>query len=221
MPCAENICFRDRRGLAEKLEILIRNTCNVLGFIIPGATRSIMKSWPSHLGSTWNSTVADDLTARHMRVYSKPTVCDAIRMVATGVSFQSCFYIRSCTTVDLLCYNIGTSEEYHDITLLLLEKFLQIYLSIIEVSSKLYAAKLSTIPNHTRTLKLPMCMKTGWFHRARRFFFGGIEQAWQLLLFNVCKPFFPQKDLADYVESYVVRAIENWRQVWRRLYKLT
>lgn len=56
VPCASTIYFGNRRGLFDKLEITIWNTCVSVGGTIPCAKLSILKLGPKNTGSSWNRT---------------------------------------------------------------------------------------------------------------------------------------------------------------------
>lgn len=91
-----------------------------------------------------------------MRAGGGTTVCRAIRMVATAISFQFWSPVWCVSTKELLRDSIGPGEDCLGTTFLSLGKISRIYLSIIEVLSEMTTAKFSTLPKHTQKLKLPM-----------------------------------------------------------------
>lgn len=99
--------------------------------------------------------MADKLSWTHICACGRTTVCRALRMIATGISFQSRKIIRRCAAEKLLRDSTVTGKECHCTTFLLLGKVFRLHLSANEVACRLPTAKFSNIPNHTRTLKSP------------------------------------------------------------------
>lgn len=187
VPCASSFCFDIRWGLLNAFEINAGTACVLVGRIIYDTTRCIVISGLSSVGSMFDhSFVGEEWPGTGMQVCGGTTVCAVTQIVPTGVSSQFFLLMGCFMSISSLRVSIETGNKCHRTTTFSMRNIPWLHMSIIEVLLWLSTVWLWTIPNYSRTIHSPVCLKRKVVRSSKAGFLSEVHKPgnYRLLMFK-------------------------------------